>query len=169
MGVDNIAVDTATEMGIAVTSVPDYCVDEVADHVMALLLALNRRVVLFDRATKTKGWGSEGLSMRIMRLDGKSLGIVGFGRIGRAVCVRALAFGLNVFVSDPFVSSEAVENAGAELVDVEKGNDRVKEYLVSVRQKQKTKPIFLDFIYSKPFSRNHKKDIKTYERRIFPD
>ena len=120
VGVDNIAVDTATEMGIAVTYVPDYCVDEVADHVMALLLALNRRVVLFDRATKTKGWGSEGLSMRIMRLGGKSLGIVGFGRIGRAVCVRASAFGLNVFVSDPFVSAEAVEDAGAKLVDLKK-------------------------------------------------
>ena len=92
VGVDNIAVDTATEMGIVVTYVPDYCVDEVSDHVIAMLLAWNRRIVLFDRETKSKGWCSDGLGMRIMRLRGKKLGIIGFGRIGHAVCSKALAF-----------------------------------------------------------------------------
>jgi len=118
VGVDNIAVDTATDLGIVVTYVPDYCVDEVSDHVLALLLAWNRRVVLFDRATKTRGWGSEGLGMRIMRLRGKKLGIVGFGRIGRAVCAKALAFGLEVLASDPFLSAEAVSDRGARMVEL---------------------------------------------------
>jgi D-3-phosphoglycerate dehydrogenase len=118
VGVDNIAVDTATELGIVVTYVPDYCVEEVADHVMGLLLAWNRRIVLFDRATKTKGWGSEGLGMRIMRLRGKKLGVVGFGRIGRSVCAKALAFGLEVLASDPYLSADALAKDGARMVDL---------------------------------------------------
>lgn len=118
VGVDNIDVDTATELGIAVTYVPDYCIPEVSDHVMAMLLAWNRRIVFFDRATKTKGWGAEGLGMRIMRLEGKKLGIVGFGRIGQAVADRARAFGLQVLVADPFVTAEAAQNAGAVKMDL---------------------------------------------------
>jgi D-3-phosphoglycerate dehydrogenase len=118
VGVDNIDVDTATELGIIVTYVPDYCVDEVSDHVIAMLLAWNRRLVLFDRATKTKGWGSEGLGMRIMRLSGKKLGVVGFGRIGRSVCAKAQAFGLEVLASDPFLTAEAVSKEGATKVEL---------------------------------------------------
>jgi len=107
VGVDNIAVDSATELGIAVTYVPDYCVDEVSDHVMALLLAWNRRIGLFDNSVKAKGWGSIALTMRIMRLRGKKLGIVGFGRIGRAVASKAtmsgslLSSGLTIPLSMP--------------------------------------------------------------------
>ncbi len=119
VGVDNIAVDTATELGIAVTYVPDYCVDEVADHVMALLLAWNRRIVAFDRSVKTDGWGSLGLTMRMMRLRGKKLGIVGFGRIGRAVCARALAFGLEVLATDPYLSDDTAKEHGARMVDLQ--------------------------------------------------
>ena len=118
VGVDNIAVDTATGKGIVVTYVPDYCVDEVSDHVLALLLAWNRRIVLFDRATKTSGWGSEGLGMRIMRLRGKKLGVVGFGRIGRAVCSKAPAFGFEVLAYDPILSAEAVAEHGAKMAEL---------------------------------------------------
>ena len=118
VGVDNIDLDTATELGIAVTYVPDYCVPEVSDHVFALLLAWNRRIVFFDRATKTKGWGSAGLGMRIMRLGGKKLGVIGLGRIGQAVTAKAQAFGFEVLVSDPFVSSERAAEFGAKLVDM---------------------------------------------------
>jgi D-3-phosphoglycerate dehydrogenase len=118
VGVDNIAVDTATELGIAVTYVPDYCIPEVSDHVMAMLLAWNRRIALFDRTTKTRGWGAEGLGMRIMRLEGKTLGIVGFGRIGRGVAARAGAFGMEIIVADPFVTDEAAIEAGARKVEL---------------------------------------------------
>ena len=118
VGVDNIAVSTATELGIAVTYVPDYCVDEVSDHVMALLHAWNRRIVLFDRSVKEHGWGSQGLTMRIMRLRGKTIGIVGFGRIGQAVATKARAFGLRILAADPVVPSEVVESHGGTLVDL---------------------------------------------------
>ena len=118
VGVDNIAVDTATKLGIAVTYVPDYCVDEVSDHVLALLLAWNRRVVLFDSSVKTTGWGSLPLTMRMMRLRGKKLGIIGFGRIGQAVCTKARAFGLEVVAHDPFVSTDVAADLGATLVDM---------------------------------------------------
>ena len=119
VGVDNIAVDTATELGMAVTYVPDYCMDEVSDHVLALLMAWNRRIVLLGNSVKTTGWGSVPLTMRMMRLRGKKLGIIGLGRIGRAVCSKALAFGFEVLASDPYVSSEEAAQLGARIVDLE--------------------------------------------------
>ena len=119
VGVDNIAVDTATELGIAVTYVPDYCVDEVSDHVMGLLLDWNRRISFFDNSVKGAGWGSVPLTMRIMRLRGKKLGVVGLGRIGRAVCAKALAFGFDVLTYDPYISAEQASEAGARSVDME--------------------------------------------------
>ncbi|MDA1347967.1 MAG: C-terminal binding protein [Chloroflexi bacterium] len=118
VGVDNIAVDTATELGIAVTYVPDYCIDEVSDHVMALLLAWNRRIVPLDRSVRTTGWGSVPLTMRIMRLRGKTLGIVGFGRIGRSVALKAQAFGFDVLTYDPYVDAEAAAEQGVRAVDL---------------------------------------------------
>ena len=118
VGVDNIAVNTATELGIAVTYVPDYCVDEVSDHVIALLHAWNRKIALFDRSVKERGWGSQPLTMRMMRLRGKTIGIVGFGRIGQAVAAKARAFGLNILAADPVVPVETVEDMGGRLVDL---------------------------------------------------
>ena len=117
VGVDNIAVDSATDRGIVVTYVPDYCIDEVSDHVMALLLSWNRRISLFDNATKSEGWGAKGLGMRIMRLRGKKLGVVGFGRIGQSVCAKARAFGFDVLAHDPLISKDMASRHGAALVD----------------------------------------------------
>ncbi|MBM3945511.1 MAG: C-terminal binding protein, partial [SAR202 cluster bacterium] len=118
VGVDNIDVPTATRLGIAVTYVPDYCVDEVSDHAIAMMLAWNRRIVLFDTATKGKGWGSVKLNMPIMRLRGKKLGVVGFGRIGRASAAKGAAFGMEVLAYDPVVPAVQIAKQGARPVDL---------------------------------------------------
>ena len=119
VGTDNIAVDTATNLGIAVTYVPDYCIDEVSDHVLAILNTWNRKISIFDQSVKKNGWGHLGLTMRIMRLRGKTLGIVGFGRIGQAVAKKAIAFGMNVLAADPVVSEKTANEHGAHLVSLE--------------------------------------------------
>ena len=119
VGTDNIDVATATELGIPVTYVPDYCVDEVSDHVLAMLHTWNRKIALFDQSVKSEGWGHLGLTMRIKRLRGKTIGIVGFGRIGQAVAEKASVFGLKILASDPVTPKEIVESYGGQLVTFE--------------------------------------------------
>ncbi len=101
IGYDNIPVATATRLGMVVTNVPDYCLDEVADHTMALLLAMARRVPQMDREVRAGAWSVPGSG--IHRLAGRRLALIGVGRIGRRVAARALAFGLEVGAYDPFV------------------------------------------------------------------
>jgi len=119
VGVDNISVETATELGIAVTYVPDYCMEEVSDHVIGLMLCWNRKIAFFDSDTKQNAWGNSPLTMRIMRLKGKTLGIVGFGRIGKAVSQKAKAFGMDIVAFDPFVSQEEAEQFGVNSTSLE--------------------------------------------------
>ena len=107
VGVDNIAVDVATELGIPVTYVPDYCVDEVSDHVMALLLTWNRQVGFYDSIAKAGRWEGTPSPHPLTRLRGQTIGIVGFGRIGRMVADKARAFGLSVLAYDPYLAAEA--------------------------------------------------------------
>jgi len=117
VGVDNIAVDTATGEGIAVTYVPDYCVDEVSDHVMALLLTWNRQVGFYDTAAKEGRWEGTRSPVPLVRLRGRTMGIVGLGRIGRAVAAKAEAFGLEVLAHDPYLSPDSPNPSGVTLVD----------------------------------------------------
>ena len=95
VGVDNIDVARATELGIVVTNVPDYCVDEVAEHTMALVLASTRHVCELDRQTRAGGWDNQATGT-VHRLRGQTLGLIGYGRVGRAVAVRARAFGMTI-------------------------------------------------------------------------
>jgi len=102
IGVDTIDLEAATEAGIIVTNNPTYCIEEVAEHTMALLLACARKVALYDRAVRGSRWEvPPGKPM--FRLADRTLGLVGFGNIGRAVAVRAAAFGLRVLYCDPLV------------------------------------------------------------------
>jgi D-3-phosphoglycerate dehydrogenase / 2-oxoglutarate reductase len=100
VGLDNIPVDYATELGILVANVPDFCLDEVSDHTMALLLACGRRVVDFVELTRNGQWSLEpGRSM--VRLRGQTLGLVGYGNIARALVPKAQSFGLEILVYTP--------------------------------------------------------------------
>ena len=118
VGVDNIAVDEATIRGIPVTNVPVYCVDEVAEHAIALLLTLARRTAQYDADVRAGGWQIEA-GMPIHRLAGSTLGVVGFGHIGRATVARGLGLGMRVLVSDPTHPPDDVRRAGAEPVELE--------------------------------------------------
>jgi D-3-phosphoglycerate dehydrogenase len=118
VGVDNIAVSTATELGIPVTNVPVYCVDEVAEHALALILTLARGTALYDASVRDGGWDLA-VGMPLHRISGSTLGIVGFGHIGQALATRARALGLTLLVNDRSATIDEVEPFGATLVDLD--------------------------------------------------
>jgi D-3-phosphoglycerate dehydrogenase len=101
-GTDNINVEYATEKGIVVTNVPDFCLSEVADHTMTLLLATAHKLILMDRHTRQGHWQAPAKET-VHRISGKILGLVGFGKIAQEVARRASVFDLNVIAHDPFI------------------------------------------------------------------
>ena len=114
IGLDNIAVAAATERRIRVTNVPDYCVEEVADHAIALLLACARKVAFFHQRTKVGEYRLQA-GWPLRRLRGSVLGIVGMGRIGRAVAERARAFGFEILA---WTRSGSDHDSGARMVEL---------------------------------------------------
>jgi len=117
-GVDKIDIEAATRRGIMVSNLPDFCTDEVADHTMALLLTVARQLDFFREAMR------QGRQPRdppeIHRLATQTLGLIGLGRIGRAVARRARGFGMRVLAFDPAVSGEAAGEVGAEPADLDR-------------------------------------------------
>ncbi len=103
IGVDNVNIPVCTELGIVVTNVPDYCIDEVTEHTFGMVMALNRRLVPHDRAVKSGGWSSVALDKPMKRMNGATFGVIGYGRIGRSVAARADAMGMNVLTYDPML------------------------------------------------------------------
>jgi len=115
-GVDIVDVDAATEHDILVTNVPnDWCENEVADHAMALLLAVARKVNVYDRATRAGIWQWQS-GAPIHRLRGSVLGLLSFGAIARAIARRAAGFGMQITAHDPFLSVDEVAAGGAKAV-----------------------------------------------------
>ena len=119
LGVDNIDIAAAARRGITVTYVPDYCMHEVSDHAMALILALARKVTLSDRLVQAGRWEVAAIAP-LHRLAGRVLGLVGFGNIPRALAPKAKAFGLRVVAHDPYVPQQALAAAGVEGVSFDR-------------------------------------------------
>ena len=118
IGVDNIDIPTATELGIVVTNVPDYCMDEVTDHAIGMILALNRRLGQHDAEVKQGGWASVVLDQPMHRTRGATLGILGFGRIGRSIADKAVGFGMNIVAYDPLIEpGQSID--GVEIISFE--------------------------------------------------
>src|SRR5712664_4947425 len=116
IGVDNVDIAAATNAGIVVTKVPDYCMDEVSDHAMALLLSLVRKIPLANGQVHAGRWEMPAV-VPIHRLRGSVLGLVGLGKIPRLVAPKAKAFGLRVVACDPYVPPEMFTRADVDGVD----------------------------------------------------
>jgi D-3-phosphoglycerate dehydrogenase len=116
IGVDNVDLAAATAAGIVVTKVPDYCLDEVSDHAMALLLSLVRKIPLSNAQVHAGRWEMKAV-VPIHRLRGTVLGLVGFGRIPQLLAPKAQSFGLRVIASDPFAPAELFARQDVERVE----------------------------------------------------
>ncbi len=112
VGYDHIDLEAATARGIRVANVPDYCVDEMADSTVAMVLSLLRGIVVLDRSVWNGEWDYQAAGV-LSRVGGARLGVVGVGRIGRGVAERALALGMEVWGSDPVLGAAAIGETGA--------------------------------------------------------
>lgn len=114
IGVDTIDLDAATAAGIIVTNNPTYCIEEVAEHTMALLLSAARKITFYDRQVRAGLWAVPP-GKPIYRLAGSTLGLVGFGNIARQVALRAAAFGMRVLYADPFIQDGQFDAPGRKM------------------------------------------------------
>ena len=120
VGFDNIDVDACTELGIVVANLPDGWTNEVADQAMGLLLDVNRRITLSSTLLKTTSWEASSDAITAMpAIRNCTLGIVGLGRIGKAVAARAHPFGMKIIAYDPLIEHDVFERADVEAVSFE--------------------------------------------------
>jgi len=117
IGFDNIDVKAATEAGIIVGHIPAYCVDEVSTHTIALLLACVRKVVATHNKIQRGGWDANPIE-RMHRMAGRTLGLVGLGKLGQAAARKMSGWGLTIIASDPYLDPARAETLGVTLVDL---------------------------------------------------
>lgn len=114
IGVDNVDLEAARARSIPVCNVPDYCMDEVADHTLALILASTRQIVPHTNRLRSGKWGLVGSLAGLTALAQQTVGVIGFGRIGREVVRRLVSFKCAIKVFDPMVAAEEIRKLGAE-------------------------------------------------------
>lgn len=117
-GLDSIDIPAATARGIWVTYVPDYSIDEVSAHAIALMMSLARGIPFLSQATRNGTWNSAAWGP-IYRLKDQTLGVLGLGRIGQATAEKGRGLGLNVIAHDPFANQEVADKLGVKLVDLD--------------------------------------------------
>jgi len=123
VGYQNIDVSAATDCGICVANNAWYCLEEVSDQAMALLLTLARKLPVLDKAVRggKTGYGDLGRARgRVFRIRGQTLGLVGLGRIPRTLAPKAKGFGLRIIAYDPYVPPDIAKEAGVEMVDFDR-------------------------------------------------
>ncbi|NVO14945.1 MAG: C-terminal binding protein [Rhodoplanes sp.] len=118
LGVDNIDIPAAKELGIVVTYVPDYCLHEVSDHAMALLLSIARKIPLANTSVQSGEWKMP-VVVPLRRFNTQTLGLIGFGGIPRSLAPKAQSFGFKVIASDPFLPKEMFDAAKVESVTLD--------------------------------------------------
>jgi len=127
VGTDRIDVKAAERHGIVVTNAPDYGISEVADHTMALILSLIRKIHTFDKSFREVGWARlrknvtqvHEIAGEIHRLSTMNLGLIGFGRIAKAVAKRAKGFGFHIMAYDPYLSQDSFYGTSVQKVDLD--------------------------------------------------
>jgi D-3-phosphoglycerate dehydrogenase / 2-oxoglutarate reductase len=115
IGLDTVDIAAATERGIMVANVPDYCLDEVSDHALALLLMLGRQMIPAMSLAKEERWGIPKMPP-VQRLRGQTCGLVGCGRIGSLLAGKVSALGMSMIIRDPYLSEQRAREMGAQLV-----------------------------------------------------
>ena len=118
IGVDNVDIEAATQANIVVTKVPDYCIDEVSDHSLGLLLALARKIPFSNQMTHAGEWKMPAVAP-LYRLKGCMLGLVGFGQIPRMLAPKAQALGLKIIAYDPYVSEASMASEAVQKVNLD--------------------------------------------------
>lgn len=118
IGINNMDKDAAAEQGIYVCNIPDYGIDEVSNHAIAMMMALSRKLRQADMAIRAGHWGYDSM-VPCLRMEGQTLGIVGFGRIGSTVAEKMKNFNVRILTYDPLVQKIGKHPSGAEFVDFE--------------------------------------------------
>jgi len=124
VGYDNIDVKSATEHGIMVANVPDYCIEEVSSQTIAFIMALSRKIVLLNNSAKSGNWDHQ-IAIPIFRIEGQILGIIGLSRIGTATAKKALGLGFKVQAYDPYVSHSDLDVTFVDLDELLRTSDFV--------------------------------------------
>lgn len=119
IGIDTVDIEAARQRSIAVTNIPKYCINEVADHTVMLMLAINRRLIPFHNSIQQDKVWKYDICQDISRLGECTVGLLGFGNIPRLVSNRIREFGSEILAYDPFVDAKAAKEYGVRLVDIE--------------------------------------------------
>lgn len=118
IGVDNVDLRAAREVGVTVVNVPDYCLDEVSTHALGMLLACARKLPVLDRSVRDGEWNWS-VASPVHRIKGRTVGLVGFGKIARILAAKLRGFGVEIIAYDPYLSDADIDGFEVTLFDID--------------------------------------------------